>query len=182
MFIPALLAQLEKRQILLTIFVSSLIFIALAWTLYYLVPSIGRSAYVAEGAIEYRVGGDAQQLGFQGVWLIAATLALVELKTFRWTQAILPIGLGLFTIASAQSRTSFAAALAIIGLAILMKAPRERVLKLALTAAVAGSLVIFAFACGLFSVRGTDIVTLASRSGTQEEIYNPAVPNSGRLC
>ena len=172
LFVPALLAQLEKQQILITIFVSSLAFIVMAWSLYYLVPSIGRSAYEAGGEIEYRVGGDAQQLGFQGVWLIAATLALVDCRFMRWKQSLLPILIGLVTIASAQSRTSFLAAFGIIGLAVLMKAPRERVLKLALAGAVSGTVLVFVFACGLVSVRGKDVLTLASRSGTQEEIYN----------
>jgi O-antigen ligase len=53
-----------------------------------------------------------------------------------------------------------------------MKAPRERVLKLALAGAVGGTVLVFVLACGLVSVRGKDVLTLASRSGTQEEIYN----------
>ncbi len=172
LFAPALLAQLEQRQILVTIFTATSTFIVLAWSLYYLVPSIGRSAYVAGGQIEYRVGDDAQQLGFQSVWLIAASLALVGSNFMRWSHSIVPISIGLLTIASAQSRTSLATALAIIGLAILMKAPRLHVLKLAALGALLSSIALFAFACGFFAVRGADVLTVASRSGTQEEIYN----------
>jgi O-antigen ligase len=172
LFAPALLAQLNERQILLTIFFSTVTFIAIAWTLYYLVPSIGRSAYMVGGQIEYRVGGDAQQLGFQGVWLIATTLALVNAKFFRFSFATLPIATGLTTIAFAQSRTSFITAIGIICLAILMKAPKTRVLILGMGGGMLTTLLLFGFACGLFSVRGTDVLTAASRSGTQEEIYN----------
>lgn len=172
MFAPAVLAQLVKKQILQTIFASSITFIVLAWSLYYLVPSIGRSAYEVDGVVEYRVGGDAQQLGFQALWLIAVSLTLVASGDMRWTYSVVPIGIGLVTIGSAQSRTSFIAALGIIGLAILMKAPRQRVLGLGVLAAVLSSLILFAFACGLVSVRGTDVLASASRSGSQEEIYN----------
>jgi O-antigen ligase len=172
LFAPALLAQLDKRVIVKTIFVSSLVFIAMAWTLYYAVPSIGRSAYEANGVVEYRVGGDAQQLGFQGLWLIAMSLVMVSGGMMRWTTSLIPLGIGLVTIASAQSRTSLLAALAAIGLAILLKAPRQRVLQLALLAVGTASLGLLLLASGLLSVRGADILTSASRSGTQEEIYN----------
>lgn len=172
LFAPAMLAQLEERQVLFTIFVSTLTFIVMAWSLFYFVPSIGRSAYVVDGQIEYRVGGDAQQLGFQGVWLIAATLALINTRGMRISSGILPILFGLTTIAFAQSRTSFITAVGIIGLAILMKAPRNRVLVLGLTGGLISTVVLFLFACGLFSFRGSDVLTAASRSGTQEEIYN----------
>ena len=172
LFVPAVLAQLDQRQILLSIFASTLTFIVMAWSLYYLVPSIGRSAYEAGGVIEYRVGGDAQQLGFQGVWLIAATLALAGANMIRVSHAVVPLAIGLVTIASAQSRTSFITAVGIIGLAIAMRAPRSRVLTLGLSGAMLATLLLFGFACGLFSVRGADVLTVASRSGTQEEIYN----------
>jgi O-antigen ligase len=172
LFAPALLAQINERQILLTIFSATLTFIVIAWSLYYLVPSIGRSAYMVGGQIEYRVGGDAQQLGFQGVWLIATTLALAHLKVFRISHALVPITVGLTTIAFAQSRTSFITSLGIIGLTYLMKAPKTRVLTFALTGGMLITLLLFSFACGLFTFRGTDMLTAASRSGTQEEIYN----------
>jgi exopolysaccharide production protein ExoQ len=172
LFAPALLAQVDKRLIIKTIFASSLAFIAMAWALYYLVPSIGRSAYEAGGAIEYRVGGDAQQLGFQGLWLIAMSLVMVSARMMHWTISLVPIGIGLVTIASAQSRTSLIAAVAAIGLAILLKAPRQRVLALSMLALGVGSLGVFVLASGMFSVRGADLLTSASRSGSQEEIYN----------
>jgi exopolysaccharide production protein ExoQ len=172
LFAPALLAQMDKRLIVKTIFASSLVFIAMAWALYYLVPSIGRSAYEANGVVEYRVGGDAQQLGFQGLWLIAMSLVMVSARIMHWTTSLIPLGVGLLTIASAQSRTSLIAAIAAVGLAILLKAPRQRVLALSLLALGVGSLALLVLASGMFSVRGADLLTSASRSGSQEEIYN----------
>jgi O-antigen ligase len=172
LFAPALLAQLDKRLIVKTIFLASLAFIAMAWSLYYLVPSIGRSAYEAGGVIEYRVGGDAQQLGFQGLWLITMSLVIVSARMMRLSTSLIPIGVGLVTIASAQSRTSLIAAVAAIGLAILMKAPRQRVIALSLFAVGVSSLALLLLASGMFFVRGTNLLTSASRSGSQEEIYN----------
>jgi O-antigen ligase len=172
LFALALLAQLDKRLIVKTIFLASLAFIAMAWSLYYLVPSIGRSAYEAGGVIEYRVGGDAQQLGFQGLWLITMSLVIVSARMMRLSTSLIPIGVGLVTIASAQSRTSLIAAVAAIGLAILMKAPRQRVIALSLFAVGVSSLALLLLASGMFFVRGTNLLTSASRSGSQEEIYN----------
>ena len=45
LFVPAVLAQLDQPQILLSIFASTLTFIVMAWSFSYRVPSIGRSAY-----------------------------------------------------------------------------------------------------------------------------------------
>lgn len=172
LFVPAVLAQLDKRQILLTLFAATLSYVILAWSLYYLVPSIGRSAYLVGNDTEYRVGGDAQQLGFQGLWLIVATLALVNRKTFRASRATVPILIGLLTIVSAQSRTSLAATLLILGYAVFVMAPRQRVLALALTGVLLCALGIFALASGLIGFRSDQILSTASRTGTQEEIFN----------
>jgi O-antigen ligase len=53
-----------------------------------------------------------------------------------------------------------------------MKAPKMRVVTIGLAAAMLTTVLLFGFACGLFSVRGTDVLSSASRSGSQEEIYN----------
>jgi O-antigen ligase len=171
-FVPAVLAQLTKEQILRTICAATFAFIMMAWSLYYLVPSIGRSAYLADGELAYRVGGDAQQLGFAGVWLIAASLALVASGSLRWNYSLAPIGVALATIIAAQSRTSLIASLGIIGLALMLTAPRGRLLELTLTGAFLISAAVIALGSGIVSLRGTELVTAASRSGSQEELYN----------
>ena len=170
LFVPAVLVQLGKQRVLQTLCVSLTMFLALAYTFYFFVPSIGRSAYLVDGEIQYRVGGDAQQLGLQAFWLIAVSLVMAVRGELRPLLAAATIGVALVTIGFAQSRTSLIAAATVLAFAFLAKAPRQHVLAGCLLAAAIGSAALWGYASGLFTVHGTEVLSSISRTGTREEI------------
>lgn len=172
LFVPAVLAQLGKRRVLLTLFASLAVFLVLACVLYVLVPSIGRSAYLVDGEIQYRVGKDAQQLGLQSVWLIVVSLVLGMRRELRPALVAAAIGVAIVTIGLAQSRTSLVAAVVVLAFAFLTRARRQHILAGWLLAVAIGSAVLWGYACGLFTIHGTEVLSSISRTGTQEEIFN----------
>ncbi|MEM9352744.1 MAG: O-antigen ligase family protein [Planctomycetota bacterium] len=171
-FVPAVLVQLGRRTVLRTLLAAITSYIGLAWTLYFLFPSIGRSPYLVDGVIEYRVGGDAQQLGLQAVWLICVALTLSSRKELSRSATGGFVLFGLLTIAFAQSRTSLLAALAVGVVWLCLRRGRRTAVAAALTGGAVLAAGLFAYGAGLFEVRRAAVLTSVSRTGTEAEIFN----------
>ena len=115
LFAPAVLVRLSGRRIVWTIVLSQMTFIAASWGFYFAGSELGMSKFtMPDGEIIWRVGGDAQQLGFQAAWAIGLMLILGAERMARWPVLLIPLGLAAITLPFTQSRTAMLAAVAVV--------------------------------------------------------------------
>ena len=172
LFAPAVVGQLGQKRVLQTLLASMAVFVVLAWALYFFVPSIGRSAYLVGEEVQYRVGGDAQQLGLQAMWMVAIAVVLGIRRELPWVLVGAAVVVGGVTLLASQSRTSMIATMAIVGLLFLRHAPKGRVLDGVLLASLLGAVGLFAYGAGVLELHGDTVLKSVSRTHTQNEIYN----------
>lgn len=171
-FAPAILEVLGKRGTTLTIICALLGYILISWFLFWAFPSLGRSPFeMPDNRIIYRVGGDAQQLGFQAAWVGGFLLLLGLDGSARWSRLIVPLALAYATIPFTQSRTAALASVAVAGVVFL---PRARWTTLSLGACAGVAAITLAVLLSEMGWLGDAEMAArkVSRSGEAEEIYN----------
>ena len=166
-FVPVAIYELKPLGFIRALFTVSVAFLLLNWALYFLVPSLGKGRFIVDGVVEYRLGGDPQNLGLQAGWTI-----LLALYLWRKGESLLLIGpvlaFAAITAACTQSRTGLILCLFSIGMFILFTQGRASII-----AGTFGLFGLVAFvALGLLPVDSDAVMSKLSRSGKTEEIYN----------
>jgi len=173
LFAPAVLAQLGSRKTMETLLAGLLLFVGLNWLLHFTVPSLARSEFIMpDGAVIYRFGNDAQQLGLQIAWALGLLLTLTLSGQKKWRAAVLPLAILLVTLPLTQSRTAILASLAASGVAVWLQISNRQRLWAILGGGTLLSLLLFALALGAVSVDSEGVARRISRSGGIEELKN----------
>ena len=172
-FVPAVLSVLGGRRVVYTVTIAMVSFVAVSWLLYFLVPKLGRSPFeMPDGSIIYRLGGDAQQLGFQATWGVGLLLILGFSRIERWQRLILPLALCGLTIPLTQSRTAMLACLAVVMVIVARQFSTRLLLSFACLVGVVGGLFLMAQGGDLSIASADRLAAKVSRSGKPDEIYN----------
>jgi len=173
LFAPAVLARLSGLRIVVTVLLSALVFIALSWGFYFSGSELGRSMFtMPDGEVTWRVGGDAQQLGFQAAWAIGLMLILGFQKRARWRTLLIPLGVSAITLPFTQSRTAMLVAAALAA-AVCARSMRFATLVLCgLGALLVGVLAVLILPESVTRVDLQNLQEKVSRSGNPEELYN----------
>jgi O-antigen ligase len=173
LFAPAVLVRLSGRRIVWTIVLSQMTFIAASWGFYFAGSELGMSKFtMPDGEIIWRVGGDAQQLGFQAAWAIGLMLILGAERMARWPVLLIPLGLAAITLPFTQSRTAMLAAVAVVTSILARRMSFLQALGLGLIVLLAGAVSMLVLPAGVLHVDVEALQEKVSRSGNPEELYN----------
>lgn len=173
LFAPAVLVHLSGRRIAWTIVISHSAFIVASWAFYLAGSELGMSKFtMPDGEIIWRVGGDAQQLGFQAVWAMGLLLILGFERLVAWPLLIFPLGLTAFTLPFTQSRTAILTAAAVVTSILLRRLNALQAIGAGLLVLAVGSLALLVVPSDVLHIDLDKLQMRISRSGNPEELYN----------
>jgi len=173
LFAPAVLVHLSERRVAWTIILSHSAFILASWAFYWAGSELGMSKFtMPDGEIIWRVGGDAQQLGFQAAWAIGFLLILGFERLAGWPILIFPLGLAVLTLPFTQSRTAMVTAAAVVTSILLRRMNALQAIGIGLLLLLVGSLAMLVLPSDVVHIDLDKLQARISRSGNPEELYN----------
>lgn len=173
LFAPAVLVHLGGRRIAWTIVLSNMAFIVASWAFYFAGSELGMSKFtMPDGEIIWRVGGDAQQLGFQAAWAIGLMLILGFERLARWPVLVFPLGFAAITLPFTQSRTAMLTAAAVVMSILVRRMSFLQAVGIALMALLVGALAMLVLPADVLHIDLDKLQERVSRSGNPEELYN----------
>lgn len=168
LFVPAAVAKLGRKQVLLIVTYTLLAYLVGSWFYYYAFPSIGRDVYLTDPEVGNRLGGLGHP-NSTGNFAALAILLLVVMGREGWASWLYLSGPILFSTVTLWATDCRTAVIALFGglLAVLLQ---RGLLLISLIGGVFACAVLGAFALGL-EVNPEALATGAARTGDPDEIY-----------